>query len=897
MSNVNLLDATFTDGLRLPHYVNQRLLTAEDLRTDQGATVNRLGYLGKAAGHGIVEGLLVTQSGNATVQIAPGLGINREGTVLRLPGAVTLALAPTAGAPGKLADDAGRFQNCTVGTPVGPVASLTEGAYLLTMLPATQLEGAAPLKAAAGATLPAGCASRWETDGVQFKTVKLAGFGTGGSGATAKNRQSVLAHWCFGSGRLPELAANPFIFDDEYGGLDLLTAAEFSNCDLPLAVFYWQSGKLAFVDAWAVRRRLTQPGPWQSWRGLIADRRVADAHARFLQFQAQIDVLLAANLAGSAVAKEYFRHLPPVGFLPVRSPSWLIQAVVVLLADLLRDDVSGKRVVTADRASVRDVAGRATFNTANVFARNTAFAQAEASLAGAAPAAAAATSTATSALIDAIIARLPKSGFDLAHFFGNALPGEVVFIDGESVDYVLQQSWHDEAIDLSVPSPFDIYLVRDVWLRLVGEALIAVLGQQSRTVGLRSSAQDTVIKQIRAVLPPAVPGAADTPYALFVKQPRPPQRVKITLTPEKPSTGITGSVVIWHGLDAAGADANALGTLVAQVQSEHPAAKITVVALPGGQLRSALPAAVAAGEGPDLVLTTNDVVGVWAGQKLIQPIDALHARDGDVADIAYASLSAGNSLYGVPLSLAGVALYYNRDRISTPPATTTALRDLMREQVRPAIPRTPYFTYGFYAGFGGKLLDAAGRCTATQGGFGETMRYFQVIQKLGALFSAPDTCEQIFGQNEAHMLVGGPWSLAALRKTVGSALAVAPLPAGPIGASRPLLTVDGFLLVQTSNNAENAVRVAEALTSAAAQTLFATEADRVPANLAVKQIDPLLSAFSTALVAAEPWPQQPQFAAWWVPFQTMLDSVLEAGADVDSAVAEACKAMDTSNGF
>ena len=516
---------------------------------------------------------------------------------------------------------------------------------------------------------------------------------------------------------------------------------------------------------------------------------------------------------------------------------------------------------------------------------------------GAAPAAAAATRSSTTDLIDGVVARLPKSGFDLAHFFGDALPGEVVFIDGESVDFVLQQSWHDEAIDLSVPSPFDIYLVRDVWLRLVGEALIAVLGQQSRTVGLRSSAQDTVIKRIRAVLPPPVPGAADTPYALFVKQARPPQRVKITLTPEKPATGITGNVVIWHGLESGSADANVLGTLVAQVQSEHPSAKITVVARPAGELRSALPVAVAAGEGPDLVLITNDVVGAWASQKLIQPVDAWHARDGDVADIAYASLSAGKSLYGVPLSLAGVALYYNRERIPTPPATTTALRDLMRQQVRPAIPRTPYFTYAFYAGFGGKLLDAAGRCTATQGGYGEALRYFQVIQKLGALFSAPDTCEQIFGQNEAHMLVGGPWSLASLRKTVGGALAVAPLPAGPVGASRPLLSVDGFLLAQSSTNAENAVKVAEALTSATAQTLFATEADRVPANLAVKQIDPLLAAFSTALVAAEPWPQQPQFAAWWVPFQTMLDNVLEAGADVDGAVAQACKAMDTANDF
>ncbi len=210
------------------------------------------------------------------------------------------------------------------------------------MLPATQLEGAAPLKAAAGATLPAGCAGRWETDGVQFKTVKLAAFGAGGAGATVKNRQSLLAHWCFGSDRLPELAVNPFVFDDEYGGLDLLAAPDLTDCDLPLAVFYWQSGKPAFVDGWAVRRRLDAARPCsRAVRGLIADRRVTDAQARFLQFQGQIDVLLAGNLAGSAVAKDLLRHLPPVGFLPVRTTAWPVAAVVLLLADLLRDDVPG----------------------------------------------------------------------------------------------------------------------------------------------------------------------------------------------------------------------------------------------------------------------------------------------------------------------------------------------------------------------------------------------------------------------------------------------------------------------------------------------------------------------------------------------------------------------------
>ena len=341
MSNSQLLEASFVDGLRIPHYVNGRLLDAEDLRAEQNAQFTRLGYLGQAVGYGVVHGLMTTQVGASAIQVTAGLGINREGTVLRLPGNITLNLSPQSTVV-DLADETGRFQRCDLSVAGASTGPLADGAYLLAIMPATKLEGQAPLKGSPGSTLPPGCASRWEIDGLQFKTIRLVGFGAGGTGATNNNRRNLLAHWCFGSNQLQQLPVDPFVFGDDYGGLDRLSAADLTACDLPLAVFYWQGGKIAFVDAWPARRRLIASAPLLSWRGLMADKRVADAQARFMQFQNQVDVLLSAKTAGSTRALDYFRQLPPVGFLPIRPPTFLVEIIIAEIAKAIAEQTEVK---------------------------------------------------------------------------------------------------------------------------------------------------------------------------------------------------------------------------------------------------------------------------------------------------------------------------------------------------------------------------------------------------------------------------------------------------------------------------------------------------------------------------------------------------------------------------
>src|SRR4051812_15623917 len=137
MGNSQLIGPGFLESVRAPNYVNGRLLSAEDLKADKDALLTRLGWVGQAAGYGVVEGLEATQSGATQITVTPGLGLNRLGYAIHLNAQVTLSLSPTATTP-TISDDAGRFVTCSQPGGGGPAP---EGVYLLTVVPASRLEG------------------------------------------------------------------------------------------------------------------------------------------------------------------------------------------------------------------------------------------------------------------------------------------------------------------------------------------------------------------------------------------------------------------------------------------------------------------------------------------------------------------------------------------------------------------------------------------------------------------------------------------------------------------------------------------------------------------------------------------------------------------------------------
>jgi hypothetical protein len=421
MSSVNIGE-NFLTGLRAPHYANGRLLTAEDLKADQEAMLARLGYTGEAAGAGIVAGFEVSQVANS-LKVTAGLGINRKGQAVRLVEAsVELSLAVLPDTSAVTVGD-GRFNNCNLAPAEGGTLVDT-GAYLLAVAPVSQLQGSVSVKTIS--TNTSTCASRWEVDGVQFKALLLESAPVRNAD-NASIYRNLLAHWCFGTEELRTLPQDPFSFPADYSGLDLLSEDDLTPCDLPLAVFYWDNQTLRFVDQWSARRRVTHTFPAEEWHALIADRRVADAQARFLQFQAQLEAMRQSTTQFSSLSTRYggtdFRYLPPVGFLPIVPSDAFIAKLIADAVPPVDGRDTGVLQPTLDR------------------------------------------------ILDGVRARIPRSRtFRLETFFGPKLPRRIGLVDRETVEFRLNRSWYDESLDFTtlpdVNSPeddtiFEVLIIAD----------------------------------------------------------------------------------------------------------------------------------------------------------------------------------------------------------------------------------------------------------------------------------------------------------------------------------------------------------------------------------------------------------------------------------------------------
>ena len=312
-----LLEPILEGGIRHVHFFNGRRLTAEDLQAEQAANREERARLGLAAGAGIVWGLEVSETADASpadggraavLKVRAGLAINGLGQAVALPYDQRVALvAPEAPLPAS----AGLFGPCEGAAPVE--IGTGSGAYILVLTPVSGFEGRAPMSGPDAGGRVTGCGSRYSVAGVRFGVVPVPLPGGPGDPATLRNR---LAHLCFGTEALLEGRRVP---PEGPGGDGLAGAApDLSPCDVPLALLYWSGGSVRFLDMWSVRRRVTAPYPAPRWLAYVADGRRAVAEAIFLQFQDEIDQLVQRETGLKRMdAASRFRYLPAAGFLPV----------------------------------------------------------------------------------------------------------------------------------------------------------------------------------------------------------------------------------------------------------------------------------------------------------------------------------------------------------------------------------------------------------------------------------------------------------------------------------------------------------------------------------------------------------------------------------------------------
>jgi arabinogalactan oligomer / maltooligosaccharide transport system substrate-binding protein len=367
---------------------------------------------------------------------------------------------------------------------------------------------------------------------------------------------------------------------------------------------------------------------------------------------------------------------------------------------------------------------------------------------------------------------------------------------------------------------------------------------------------------------------------------------------------LAGELTLWHSYSSgAGTELEALNQVLESVQAANPELTVNVLEVPFNDLFNKYNADAATGAGPDLFIAPNDSLGFQAREGVIQNLDEYlkdtGALDG-IGEVAVNGSQVDGSFYMVPESLKAVGAFYDTAKISTPPATTDELLAGVTDgSIKAGFlgGTNAYHNFGWWAAFGGQLMDDTGKCIADQGGVAEAHAYLQQLQEAGATFYPNyDDMANAFKAGEIDYIVDGPWATGGYKEAVPT-LGVAPMPAGPSGPAQPLTGVDGWYINPSAADIKLAVDFALAMTTAEAQQVFVDVAGHIPANTTVTVADPITLGFAEAVETGFPRPQVQQLDNFWGNFGNALQLTLESGTDATQAIADACAAMNEANGL
>jgi arabinogalactan oligomer/maltooligosaccharide transport system substrate-binding protein len=348
-------------------------------------------------------------------------------------------------------------------------------------------------------------------------------------------------------------------------------------------------------------------------------------------------------------------------------------------------------------------------------------------------------------------------------------------------------------------------------------------------------------------------------------------------------------VTFWHAYGTGSAEELALAKNLEQAAIDMPEIKINVLQVPFNDIFNKYSTDVAAGGGPDMFIAPNDNLGDEARAGLLADITELAAGQLDgVSQLGIDGMSLDGKLYGIPETLKAVTLWYNKELLPTPPATTDELLALMQGGTEVAFTYGCYHNYGFFSAFGGEIFDADWKVIADQGtGVTDAMTWLNELYQISKTNSwTKNDSDGLapFSEGKAAAIVNGNWAMGDYKTALGDKLGVAPLPAGPGGPAKPMLGVDGFYFNPNSTNQEAALKVALYLTNDKSQTVMMNEAGHVPVRTDITISDPLIQGLVDAFnVGATIRPQVPQLGLYWSNF-CGTDQVYEQGIAPDAWV-------------
>jgi maltose-binding protein MalE len=371
------------------------------------------------------------------------------------------------------------------------------------------------------------------------------------------------------------------------------------------------------------------------------------------------------------------------------------------------------------------------------------------------------------------------------------------------------------------------------------------------------------------------------------------------------------TVVLWHAYQ--GDERAALEATIDDFNARSHGTRIKPVSVAYDAFADKISNAIPNGNGPDLFIFAHDRLGDWVAGGLVEPVE--YYVDEEMADrYAYDALAAmayDGSLYGLPLAVKSVALFYRTDLVDAPPTDTDELYAWARDHRGTyALVYQNTDLYGHAAwlhGFGGSVLDDDDRPALAATDSVRAARFARALVDAGVSpreTNAPMVAT-LFNEGKAAMAISGPWFIADIASDVPWGVTILPVVSETGRRAAPFLGAEGVLMSARARDKDRAFAAMSALVADRAAIARARGAKQVVPNLAAYRepdigADKVLSAFRAQLEHTVPMPATPAMRMVWTPYKTALQAIVARGADPESslggAAGEIATYIDGANG-
>lgn len=303
----------------------------------------------------------------------------------------------------------------------------------------------------------------------------------------------------------------------------------------------------------------------------------------------------------------------------------------------------------------------------------------------------------------------------------------------------------------------------------------------------------------------------------------------MTATPtEKPVT-----ITVWETYAPATSVASEFGAFnksLTAFEAAYPWITVNVETQPFGSIVSAFTTASLANKAPDVVRLANDQIGGMVAAGFLTPINQFgnatffsRYLPNAMKDFQY---GAAGDYWGLPENINGLALYYNKALVPTPPTTTNQLISDAQAITKTSSSGTittagivfnsaggfgaPYWWWPFLYGFGGSIFNSTNPKDPTINSSAavaatEFLNSLVTQYKVMPPTVGYGTADTMFISGHAGMIINGPWDYANYKnsnKSLDFGVAALPTVSSTGLPLAPLLGSQGWAMASGKSEAE-----------------------------------------------------------------------------------------------